>query len=488
MSSDTANRPPAQTTETTVSRHRWLVRSLIGLATLLAIIAVFAVWANRQLLNTDSWTQTSSALIESPPVREAVSGYLTEQIYDNVDVTGELRSGLPSQFKPLAAPAAGALRNIVQRGVSLALQRPLVQELWRTANERLHAQFVKLIEDRGTVVRLPGEGTVVLDLGALLTEAAKRVGVPAATVAKIPPDVGEVQVFKADQLQAMQSIVNLLRYLAIVLPLLALALYALAVYLARGRRAQTLIAVGAGLIITGLTVLIARSLAGRAVVDALAGTEALRPAADAVWSIATSVLADIAGATIFVGVPVILAGMLGGPTRSARDIRRWLAPYLRDRAGLSFAAVGLLLLILFAWGPITATRSWIGILIIIALTMFGLQMLRRQTAAEFPDADLGEPIGLRERAAAISARLRRGDASEHPGGRPGARRSHDGPPGDGEPTTETHTPRPPEPATPGQAPGLPAELAQLASLHSSGALTDEEYQTAKQHLLSTPTG
>jgi hypothetical protein len=72
----------------------------------------------------------------------------------------------------------------------------------------------------------------------------------------------------------------------------------------------------------------------------------------------------------------------------ATSARRLIAPYLRDRADITFGTVGLLLLLLFAWGPIPATRTWLGILIIIVLGFFGAEMLRRQTASEFPDAHL----------------------------------------------------------------------------------------------------
>ncbi len=109
--------------------HRWLVRSLIGVATVLGIVAIFAVWANRQLLDNDYWTSTNTKLIASPPIREAVSGYLTEQLYANVDVAGELKNELPSELKPLAAPAAGALKDVVEKGINLLLERPRVQQL-----------------------------------------------------------------------------------------------------------------------------------------------------------------------------------------------------------------------------------------------------------------------------------------------------------------------------------------------------------------------
>ena len=366
--------------------HRWLVRSLIGVATVLGIVAIFAVWANRQLLDTKYWTSTNTKLIESPPIREAVSVYLTEQLYANVDVAGELGKELPSELRPLAAPAAGALKDVVQKGINLLLERPQVQELWSKANQITHAQFVLLIENKGSVIKLPGGGAVVLDLRPMLGEVAQKVGAPTTLVNQIPPKVAQLRIVTSKQLNTMQKAVNLLRSLALVLPLLVFAMFALAVYLARGRRRQTLIAVGVAFIGAGLVVVVARGVIGSKVVDSLATTEAVRPAAQAAWSIGTSVLADIAWSTVLLGIPLILAGLLVGPTHLATRLRRLAAPYLRDRPDITFGTVALLLLLLFAWGPIVATKTFTGILIIIVLAMFGTEMLRRQTAKEFPDA------------------------------------------------------------------------------------------------------
>lgn len=506
LMADRASSPAAHRATTLLPR--WAIRTLLVLATVLTIFGTFAVWANRQMLNTDGWSETSTKLIESPPVRSAVAGYVTEQIYANVDVAGELKSGLPQQLKPLAGPAAGALRSLVEKGVDLALERPLVQELWRGANEIAHAQFVKLIENKGAVVKLPGEGRVVLDLRPVVEEAAKRVGASASVAERIPADVAEVEVLRSNEIEAAQTGVNVLRQLALVLPLLAFALFALAVFLARGRRPQTLVAVGGALLIAGIVVLIGRSLGGKYVVDALARTEAVRPAAESVWSIGTSILADIARATIFVGVPIVLAGLLAGPTNAAVGIRRSLAPSLRDRPALVFGVVGVLLAILFAWGPIEATRTWWGILVIIALSFFGAEMLRRQTAHEFPDAmpsqmpDLRHgiasaagalsAIGSEARADFSAARARRRQARAQERGETGTGAPYNG--GDAPRTRPRASPPTPLASTPPastpppspQAGDLPAQLGRLAELHRSGALTDEEYAAAKQRLLQAP--
>ncbi len=383
---DTTVGEPAQMNANVPHPHRWLVRSLIGVATVLGIVAIFAVWANRQLLDTGYWTSTNTKLIESPPIREAVSVYLTEQLYANVDVAGELGNELPSELKPLAAPAAGALKDVVQKGINLLLERPQVQELWSKANQVTHAQFVRLIENKGSIVKLPGGGAVVLDLRPMLGEVAQKVGAPTSLVNKIPPKVAQLRIVTSKQLNTMQKAVNLLRSLALVLPLLVFAMFALAVYLARGRRHQTLIAVGIAFIGAGLVVVVARGIIGTKVVDSLASTEAVRPAAQAAWSIGTSVLADIAWSTVLIGIPLILAGLLAGSTHTAIHLRRLMSPYLRDRPDITFGIVAFILLLLFVWGPITATKTFTGVLIIIVLALFGTEMLRRQTAKEFPDA------------------------------------------------------------------------------------------------------
>ena len=55
------------------TRRRRLPLVLIGIGTLLAFLAIFALWANRQLLDTDNWTDTSSQLLEDDDIRSQMS-------------------------------------------------------------------------------------------------------------------------------------------------------------------------------------------------------------------------------------------------------------------------------------------------------------------------------------------------------------------------------------------------------------------------------
>ncbi|HTR89497.1 MAG TPA: SHOCT domain-containing protein, partial [Solirubrobacteraceae bacterium] len=260
--------------------------------------------------------------------------------------------------------------------------------------------------------------------------------------------------------------VRVLRSLAVLLPLLVLLLFGGALALARGRRARTLVNVGLVCVGAALVVLVARSIVGSKVVDTLATTEAVRPAASAAWSIGTSVLVDVADGLIFIGVVVVLAGLLAGGTRWAIATRRAIAPYLRERPDISFGVVAVALLILFAWGPIPATQKLTGILLISVLSLFGMQMLRRQTALEFPDAQyVGGADVLRRGMSGLRGSIERGRASLH-----SARHGEEGHGGAG---------------AGGSGGADPVErLERLAALHAAGSLSDEEFAAAKRDLLS----
>ena len=386
-------------------RRRALPLTLIALASLFAFLATFALWANRQLLDTDNWTETSSELLENEAIRGQVSVFLVDQLYANVDVEDRVSDALPPRAQPLAGPAAGALRNLAQSGAEQLLGRPRPQELWEQANRRAHGRLLQVVEGGGDVVSTES-GAVTLDLRSLLGATQERVGVGGRAEERIPDDAAQLTIMQSDDLELAQGLVDVLQALAVVLVLLFLALYALAVYLARGWRREALRAVGYGLALACLASLAARSLAGDAVVDSLVATEAARPAAEATWSISTSLLQEAAAAGLAYGIVIVLAAWLAGPTGPAVATRRALAPYLREPR-YAYGALAVLVLVLIAWGPTPATRNALPALLLVALLALGVEALRRQTAREFPGASIEESVArIRRRVATVGARRR----------------------------------------------------------------------------------
>jgi hypothetical protein len=368
--------------------RRRLPTVLVVIASVFAVLAIFALWANRQLLNTDNWVETSSEILENDDVQEQLSIFLVDQLYANVDVQARLQEALPPRADVLAAPAASGLRGVLENAVDEILGRPRAQAAWESINRATHETFLNVVEDEGDVVST-GDGDVVLDLKAFLEQTQERAGIGGRIEERIPEDAGQLKIMDSDELEFAQDVVGSMKAIAVVLVILTFGLYALAIYLARERRRQVLRASGIGLILVGTVVLVARSLAGDALVDALTDADSVKPAVHATWDIATSLLVEAASATIFYGAFAVLAAWLAGPTSVAVATRRGFAPYLREPryAWGGFAIVALLLI---AWGPTPAMRKPLTALILLGFLAIGVEALRRMTAREHPDASMEE--------------------------------------------------------------------------------------------------
>ena len=143
--------------------RRVLPSVLVVIATLLAFLAIFSLWANRQLLDTDNWTETSSEVLQNQDVQEQLSIFLVDELYTNVDVQARIQEALPPRADVLAGPAAGGLKGLLEDAVDALLDRPIPQEAWEDANRAAHERFLQIVEDEGEAVSTAG-GDVVLDL------------------------------------------------------------------------------------------------------------------------------------------------------------------------------------------------------------------------------------------------------------------------------------------------------------------------------------
>ncbi len=360
---------------------------LIWVTTVLAVLGIFAVWANRQLLNPNNWANTSGKLLENADVRNGISNYLANQIHANVNGS-RLKAVLPPLLQPLAAPVAAAVQNLAVAGAQRALNDPTVQTIWKDANRVANQTFVNIVNGGKGNVHISG-GAVTLDLSALVTDLTNRLGLP-NLASKLPPSVGHLKILKSNQLALVQDIGSALKDLALLLTIIVPLLYALAILLAHGRRRRTLMNVGFAIVVAGVLVLAATAILRPAVVNSLVKVDANKPAGNAVVSIATSMLTEIAGAFVFVGVPLIVAAWFAGPARLAVRGRRAIAPFLRDQPVGTFAIVTVVMALIFIWGPIPAMHRLAGIIVFLVLALVGAAVLRRQTAAEFPDA--GRPV------------------------------------------------------------------------------------------------
>jgi hypothetical protein len=433
--------------------HRIWVRVILVLATVLAVFAIFAIWANRQLMNPSNWAKTSTALLQKQTIRTAVSGYLIDQLYANVNVEGELKSGLPKELAPLAGPISGGLHNLAEQGAERALEIPRVQSAWENANRVADQALVTIVNGGGSRVQING-GTVSLNLHQIVADLAERLGLPVSVADKLPASVANLKVVTSSQLGLVRNLAKGLHALALLLTILTFALYALALFLARGHRRRTLMWVGSSLVFAGLIVILGRKIGQGQLVSAITTNSSIESAANDAYSVATSLLVQVASSSIIIGIPVIASAWFAGPSRWAVAARRFLAPHFRDRPALAYWITAGLLALIFIWGPIPATRNPFEMLLFTILAFTGAHVLRNQIAEEFPDAQaISMRAAMSEYAHSLGEKVSRARAATAP-------------------------------ATAAAGPSKAAELERLASLRERGALTDDEYAAAKRELLA----
>ncbi|MFL5905983.1 MAG: SHOCT domain-containing protein [Solirubrobacterales bacterium] len=371
------------------TRHRIKIRILVVLASILAFLAIFTSWIDRQALDTNQWVDTSGKLLEDREISDAVATYTVDQLYAEVDVAGLLKKRLPQDLQPLSAPVAAGVRQFATEAAKQAFQTPRVQQAWKDANRVAHQELVSILKGNNEFVSSQN-GKVVLELRPIILSLANRIGLQKQASQNLPADVGTLEIADSKDLDTAKTVVRLIEGFAWFFTFGSLALFGIAAYLAKGRRWMVELTFGLGLIAAGLAAIAVRAALKPLFVDSLSKTEAANVPAQHAWDIGTSLLQSIAMSVVVFGVLFVVAAFLASPSDRAVGVRRALAPTLRERTVLvwsMFAAVSLIVLII--WPP-TGTRQLVLALVLIALAGTGVELLRRRTEREFPSAKRGD--------------------------------------------------------------------------------------------------
>ncbi|MBJ7459300.1 MAG: SHOCT domain-containing protein [Thermoleophilaceae bacterium] len=443
----------------------WGLGIVMVLASLALFLSFITLWANRQLLDSQQWTETSTEVLAKPAVQSALANYLVDQLFTSVDVEQELKDQLPEDWDVLASPATSGLRSLALSGTKSALELPLVQAAWKDANLLSHEQLITILEGGNENVST-ANGEVTVNARSILEDVAQKVGLSGELTQKIPDSAATFVIYQSDDLATIQNIYTTVKDLRWVFAGIALLLYVLAISLAKGRRRRAVIWMGTSFVVVALLVLITSSLARGPVVDSLAQTSSVVPAVTDIYNISIEVLNRMAGSLLFTGILVLLAAMLAGPYKWAIAVRQFLAPYFRDYLGLSIATAVLLFLLALWLVPVNGFRTEVGLTLNIALAVAGFIALVHITRQEFPDAEpadfgaAGDWI-KNQWGSATGFVKEQASKTEMPSFRSGQ-----------DTTTEVSA-----------VPTEVAELERLSDLHKSGSLTDEEYAAAKKKLL-----
>lgn len=371
----------SQSSDTGTRRTVW-VHVLIVVGAVVLLITATNVWVKRQMLDSDTWVDTSEQLLADEEIRSTLSTVLVGQLYESVDVGAQLEQRLPGDLAGLAAPIAAGLREPAVGIVDRLLASGAAQEVWSRANRRAHETFIAIVRDETRPGITTADGTVTLELREIVVTLAERLGLPASAIERLPEDAGSVVLVESERLAEVQDAVTFIEWAGIALFVVIALLFAAAVFLAAGWRRVAIRHIGLAVVIDSLLLLVVVRLAHDRLLENYVAVPSNRPAVDNAWWIATALLRDMAGTGLLVGGLVILGTVLVGPARPALAFRRRVGPVLLANTAVTWAGVVVVLLVLAAWTPFGIVSTWFGFVLAAAVVIATVIAIRRRWELE----------------------------------------------------------------------------------------------------------
>jgi hypothetical protein len=391
---------------------------LIVLGCLLAPLAVVGVWTANQVSDTGRYVQNMAPLASDPAIQNALTDKISNRISTEINVTSyadlaadQLASrGLTRAsvaLRSFAPQIASAVAGFIHAQVHKIVTSQAFASLWVRLNTVAHAQLVKALSGQGNSAISVQNGQVTLSLGPFIKEAEQRLAARGLTiVTKLPPINPTFPLFSAKYLVKAQTGYRLLNDLKIVLPLAAVLLLAVGVYVAKDHR-RALIGAGLGLA-TAMFGLAAGLLIVRGVyLNSVPNSKLPADAAAALFDTLVRFIKAGLRTLLVLGLVVAAAAFLTGPSVTAVRARqatsaglRWLgdrAALVGVRSGpvgrwtcahrkaLRIGVVALAVVIFVFWGKPTAVV--VIVLALLLLLMLGLIELIGRPVQEPPAAE-----------------------------------------------------------------------------------------------------
>lgn len=324
---------PAAAVETEHRRSVWWSVSsavLITLACLLAPLSVTSVWASTQVSDTEQYVQTVAPLAEDPAVQSAIAQDVTRAVLEYIDVetlTTEMLQTLAqgenvpprlaTALPALAVPISNGIESFTRTQVDRIVASPQFAVVWERVNRVAHEQVVTLLEGtQGGAISAQGD-TVTLNLGPVIDQVKERLVAEGFTIAERIPTVDRSFVLmQSEGVTRAQGIYRLLNTLGTWLPFIAVALFAIGVFLARDRR-RALLNGSLGIVGALLALGVGLALARVAYLDAVPPEILSQEAAGNVFDTMVRFLRTALRAAAVLGIILALAAFMTGPSTAA---------------------------------------------------------------------------------------------------------------------------------------------------------------------------
>jgi hypothetical protein len=364
-------------------KQRWrsvVATLLIIVGCILAPLSVVAVWAKNQVTDTDRYVATVTPLASDPAIQNAVADKVTAEVFTRVDVAGITNQaidaladrGLPplvaNQLHALSGPMASGVQSFVRDEVGKVVASDAFTDAWVTANRAVHEALVAALTGQTGQGITVANDTVSINLGPFIQVVKQRLVERGFDLANRIPDVNpSFTVIQSDAITKARGAFNLLNAVGNWLPVIALVLLAIGVYVAKGHR-RALVGAGLGLAAGMVALALGIALFRTVYLNAIPAEVLPHDAAAAFYDTIVRFLKLGLRTVLVFGLIVALAGFLTGRSVTAVRTRKGLSSsvgWLRggaEKAGFRTGPVG-------AWVYTYKRVLWIAVIAIAALVL-----------------------------------------------------------------------------------------------------------------------
>ncbi|TQE21113.1 hypothetical protein SipoB123_27405 [Streptomyces ipomoeae] len=249
---------------------------LITLASVLALLAVVAVWANSIVRDTDRYVATVAPLASDPDVQQAVTARVTNVVLKQIDVdalVAELsraaaQEGVPprvaSLIGDLDGPINSGLKELVNSTVMRVVSSSAFETAWTNANRRAHTAVDKALTGSADAAVSLKNNQVAIDVGPIVAQVKDQlVSSGFAVAAKIPDVHTDFVVVEGKDVGKIKSYLRVLEIVGNWLPVIAVLIAAAGVFLASHRRRALIgaaLGVFAAMVVLGVCLTVFRAV------------------------------------------------------------------------------------------------------------------------------------------------------------------------------------------------------------------------------------
>jgi hypothetical protein len=343
-------------------RRRWrtvVATLLIVLACVLAPLSAVAVWTRNQVTNTDRYVATVAPLADDPAIQAAITDQITAQVFNYIDVQGltnqaiaaltergGLRPQVAAQLQALTVPIANGVQSFTRTQVAKVVQSDAFADAWVQANRAAHAELVKALTGEGGGSVTVENDTVTLNMAAFIQVVKQRlVDAGFSVAARIPEVNASFVLFQSKDITRVRTGFNLLNTLGVWLPVIAIVLLVLGVYVAKDHRRALVgaaIGVAVSMVVLALGLAVFRSIYLDAVPASVLPHDAAAVLYDTIVRFLRLGLRTIFALALVVAAGAFLSGRSVTAVRTRESLSHaigWLAGGA-ERAGFSTGPVG----------------------------------------------------------------------------------------------------------------------------------------------------